>query len=178
MKTDKLLIIDLELACWKNKPPGEIIQIGLCLIDFSDRSMRHNAFYVRPKTDEISEFCTQLTGITAEMLTRLGHPLDEVLKSIQKYYPLKSVPVGAWGNDFQLIIDSCTDKDALGPDRLNLAIVHALIHKLPKSVGLDEALEMAQMKFFGTKHNAEDDAYNLGKLMLKLCGSQEIKIDV
>lgn len=172
MKTDKLIIIDLELACWEDKPPGEIIQIGLCLINFTDRTMRHNGFYVRPKQDEISEFCTNLTGITPDILKRLGHPLNETFNAIQKHYPLKSVPIGAWGNDFQKCLDQ-NIHDPLGSDRLNLAIVHAYMNRLSKSVGLDEALDMAHLKFIGKKHDAADDAFNLGKLMLHLWGENK-----
>ena len=63
------LYIDVELTCWAEPPPTgmkqEIIEIGLAEMDLNTLVIaREKACFVRPRMWDISDRCTQLTGIS------------------------------------------------------------------------------------------------------------------
>ncbi|GAM75544.1 hypothetical protein JCM19241_3456 [Vibrio ishigakensis] len=43
-------------------------------------------YYVKPEKDEVSLFCTELTGITPRKIEKQGRPLDSVIKSMIKNF--------------------------------------------------------------------------------------------
>ena len=55
MKYDKIAFFDLEMCCWENsKKIGEIIEIGLTLVDVNTKEIVKTAqYYVKPEKDEI-----------------------------------------------------------------------------------------------------------------------------
>jgi inhibitor of KinA sporulation pathway (predicted exonuclease) len=173
----KLIVVDLECTCWKEPThkTGEITEIGICLVDFTKNQIeRQNGYYVRPVVLDISNFCTELTGITKELLIEKGRYLDEVINTIKKEYPLKSVPWASWG-DFDRICfqNECINKGIEYPfskTHFNLKILHAIKEKLPKGVGMEKALEKYQMPLIGRHHSGKDDAYNTALLALKIIG--------
>jgi inhibitor of KinA sporulation pathway (predicted exonuclease) len=56
--------------------------------------------------------------------------------------------------------------DRFLPGFINLKSQYALLHRLPKEVGLIKALEYTEIEFEGSHHRAIDDAYNTAKLFL------------
>lgn len=62
-------VVDVEATCWAGSPPpgavSEIIEIGLTVVDLDagERVARHRIL-VRPVRSTVSEFCTELTGLT------------------------------------------------------------------------------------------------------------------
>ena len=82
MNYQKIVFFDLEMCCWNegDKSTGEIIEIGLAEVDLVKMEIIKRAqYYVKPENDEISRFCTELTGITPKTIKRQGRPLSEVL---------------------------------------------------------------------------------------------------
>jgi len=72
-KLDKIYIVDVEATCWEEKTPdgqiSEIIQVGIVEFDLPSGSISSKVGYnIRPQYSEVSEFCTELTGITPEEL--------------------------------------------------------------------------------------------------------------
>ena len=63
------IYIDVEQSCWTGPPPPgmrqEIIEIGVVEMDLQTLEItRERARFVRPRRWEISDRCTELTGIT------------------------------------------------------------------------------------------------------------------
>jgi len=84
----KVLIIDFELTCSEDnsitKENAEIIQIGLVEVMISDMSIRRTFMkYVNPENTDITEFCTNLTGITKK---QVKNKFINDLKSELKYF--------------------------------------------------------------------------------------------
>ena len=114
LKTDRILVLDLELTCGPEfkLDDREIIEIGLAVVDMKKRTIERNeGFFVKPDKTEVSEYCTHLTGITTQILKTQGHPLKEVLNTIKKTYSLSSSIWGAWGSDRDVIVRECRDKE-------------------------------------------------------------------
>ena len=105
LRTDVALVVDVEETCWDGPPPpdmsAEIIEIGIAELDMQELViMREASFLVRPVRSEVSDYCTVLTGHTAEDLRRNGRPYGEVLRSLAKTFgPSKKVTM-AWGDDW------------------------------------------------------------------------------
>lgn len=68
MNYNRVVCFDLEMCCWNENgvgTTGEIIEIGLAEIALDQQEIVKRAqYYVKPEKDEISLFCSQLTGIT------------------------------------------------------------------------------------------------------------------
>ncbi|MGO1052809.1 exonuclease domain-containing protein [Crossiella sp. CA198] len=64
-----LNVIDVEATCWPGTPPpgqvSEIIEIGLTVVNLATaQRLRKHRILVRPRQSAVSEFCTELTGLT------------------------------------------------------------------------------------------------------------------
>ena len=90
MNYTKLVCLDLEMTCWddgREPRTGEIIEIGLAKVNLNTQEIEKSSSYiVKPEHDEISEFCTQLTGHTQRIIDRQGRPLKDVLETVVKNY--------------------------------------------------------------------------------------------
>jgi len=172
MKTNRLIVVDLEATCIENQPVDfvqEIIQIGIAVyntkIGKTENSM---GFLVRPSNVDISEFCTNLTGITRKMLVDKGHPLHEVLNTIKKTYPIRARPWCSWGMYDRIQLQSeCSEKQIPYPfseNHFDLKSIYAISRGLSNGIGLQKAIEMEGMTFDGTPHSAMWDAFNTAKL--------------
>src|SRR5262245_16464592 len=74
MSQGLLNVVDVEATCWEGEPPpwrrearqvSEIIEIGLTVVDLAaGRRLARHKILVRPERSAVSEFCTELTGLT------------------------------------------------------------------------------------------------------------------
>mgnify|MGYP001222818964 CR=1 FL=1 len=77
-KLDEIIVVDIESTCWDRKTPdrlqeSEIIEIGVCVINVAELTITHNeGIFVLPQNSTISQFCTNMTTITQEMLNESG----------------------------------------------------------------------------------------------------------
>jgi len=80
-KLDKIIVVDVESTCWKGKPSegqiNEIIEVGLGIIN-------KQSYIVKPKLSIISNFCTELTSITQEMVDKGKE--DKYEKRVVRYF--------------------------------------------------------------------------------------------
>lgn len=178
----------------------EIIQIGLCKIkvdrirDFLNRNnikelndwsnyyenlvdlILHNFivekryYYVKPKYNPISKFCTNLTGITQEMVDN-ANPLYEVINTINKKYSFSNSIVATWGQFdlYQLKKES----DIIGANfnynhSIDVKKLYGVSRLLKHDIGLSKALDKENIKFVGKQHNAMYDAINTALLLIKI----------
>ena len=90
MNHNRVVCFDLEMCCWNDNGigrTGEIIEIGLAEIDLtSSEIVKRAQYYVKPEVDEVSQFCTELTGISRPKLDKQGRTLEEILSSMKKNF--------------------------------------------------------------------------------------------
>lgn len=172
MNFRRIVCFDLEMCCWddgRDPRTGEIIEIGVAAIDIYEGTITDRSqYYVLPEKDDISDFCTRLTGITQKRLDKQGKPLKEVLESMKERYGHHSI-YGAWGRDNLVIRKECEQKGLQMPfyEYLNLKTLFMINNRIKnKRFGMRKAMGMAGLEFEGTQHSGFDDAYNLARLTL------------
>lgn len=172
---DKIIVIDLEATCWGNDVPPEgsrtdILAVGICTLqvetgEITDKTL----WYVIPERSEISDFCTELTGITPELIREQGLTLSEVCERIRTLYePEKRMWAGYGSFDRIQLESQCREMNIpfpMGDTYLNIMPLFCAKQKVPGMRGLRRALRMLNEPFEGVQHNAADDAYNAAKVL-------------
>lgn len=114
MNYNRIVCFDLEMCCWNENgvgSTGEIIEVGLAEIDVEKGEIVKRAqYYVKPQQDEISPFCTELTGINQRKIDKQGRPLEHVLKSMIKNFGGANKIYASWGRDDQILHAECKAK--------------------------------------------------------------------
>ncbi len=175
MNHNRVVCFDLEMCCWNEDgvgTTGEIIEVGLAEIDLvKGEIVKRAQYYVKPETDEVSLFCSQLTGITPRKIEKQGRPLEEVLKSMVKNFGGTNKIYAAWGRDDLVLRQECLDKGIDTPfnEFINLATLFRIQNRLKdKRIGHKAAQESKGIEWEGRQHSGYVDAYNLAKLALTM----------
>ncbi|MFC1235721.1 exonuclease domain-containing protein [Vibrio sp. F74] len=175
MNYNRVVCFDLEMCCWNNDgvgTTGEIIEIGLAEIDLSTQKIvRRAQYYVKPERDQISEFCVELTGITSKTIQKQGRPLEDVFKSMVKYFGGPNKIYAAWGRDDLILKGECMEKGLDVPfhEYLNLATIYRIQNRVKdQRIGHRAAQESKGIEWEGRQHSGYVDAYNLAKLAFTL----------
>lgn len=172
----EILVIDLEATCWRTKPPKgqhqEIIEIGCMLVDTKRNNSYCNRTYLcRPVTSQVSEFCTELTSITPEMVA--GAPsVREQIEEIKKVYGNLSRKCWAsWGDfDRKLFFKQSLFggfEYPFGDRHINIKTMFSVLTGV-EDIPVSEALNYFKLPFEGTQHRAGDDAFNIAKIFCEL----------
>ena len=179
MKTNKIVIIDLECTCWNDKDRdfqtknAEIIEIGLTEYSRTENKiLAKKSFLVKPEFSEITDFCTGLTSITPEMVKDSPN-LRETLDLIVSQYRLREIMWGSWGYfDNKQLKRECKRKNIQNPfqDRnyMNLKAYVSMNQGWARAKGVENALKTLQMEFEGRAHRAIDDTYNIARILQKI----------
>lgn len=176
MSYSKIVCFDLEMCCWNDatetgKKTGEIIEIGICKIDLEKGTILKRAqYYVKPEKDEISPFCTELTGITQRVISKQGRPLADVIQTMIKNFGGSNSIYAAWGRDDQVLFNECKEKgiDLPFQNYLNIALLDRVKNRRSSKVNMTEVMKEYDLDFEGQLHSGADDAYNLARLCLKI----------
>ncbi len=175
MNYSRIVCFDLEMCCWNENgqgTTGEIIEVGLAEIDLNAQTIVKRAqYYVRPETDKISPFCTELTGITEKVIKKQGRPLADVVKSMLKNFGGPNKIYAAWGRDDEILRQECQQKQLTMPFRefVNLATLYRINQRIKdKRIGHRSAQEQLGIEWEGRQHSGYVDAYNLAKLAMKI----------
>ncbi|TWU49274.1 3'-5' exonuclease [Rubripirellula reticaptiva] len=173
---DVILVVDLESTCWEGSPPpgqtSEIIEIGLRTVDLKTLTRTEKrSFLVKPVLSEISEFCTELTTLTPDMLTDAGSLADAV-KVLKKEYGSKDRLWASWGDyDRRQFERVCKDLNVgypFGPSHLNVKSLFAAAMGSGHELGLDGAYKQLGLELEGTHHRGDDDAWNIAQILCRL----------
>lgn len=170
------LVIDIEATCYRTgEAPknfvSEIIEIGCVLLDANYKQIDQFRYYVRPNDDRISDFCTELTGITHSMLAG-GCSLKEIIKLLKDRVRLNDLEIKdlifcSWGEyDKNQFKRECAAKDIdypFGETHVNIKREYATAHKIA-GCGVSKALDISNRVFQGNPHRALDDAINIAIL--------------
>ncbi|WP_413284528.1 exonuclease domain-containing protein [Vibrio sp. MA40-2] len=175
MNYNRIVCFDLEMCCWNINgvgSTGEIIEIGLAEIDLvTQQIVKRAQYYVKPQHDEVSSFCTELTGITAKRIEKQGRPLDSVLKTMVKNFGGRNKIYAAWGRDDLVLSQECQQKGLSVPfqEYINLATLFRVQNRLKdKRIGHKQAQESKGIEWEGRQHSGYVDAYNLAKLAVTI----------
>lgn len=175
MNHNRIVCFDLEMCCWNENgvgTTGEIIEVGLAEIDLvKGEIVKRAQYYAKPEQDEVSLFCSQLTGITPRKIEKQGRPLEEVLKSMIKNFGGANKIYASWGRDDRILAQECQDKGIEMPFKefINLATLYRVQHRLKdKRIGHKAAQEAQNIEWEGRQHSGYVDAYNLAKLALTM----------
>lgn len=165
------IIFDLEATCWDTQMfdrEQEIIEIGAVKYSPYGEPLDEFQAFVKPVLHPgLSNYCTQLTGITQEDVNRAG-AFEKVIGQFLHWSENEAIPLAyaAWGKyDRELILAECArydlEDDWLDP-YLNLKQQYRDMKRLHGRIGLKSALNREKMEFVGDHHRALDDARNLG----------------
>lgn len=171
----EILVLDLEATCWPGRPPegqlSDIIEIGMAIVrfDFDTENFYYarldpESIFVKPGRSGISEFCTELTGITEEMVAG-GLPFVDAMEALRKW---KDTPWASWGDyDRNKIERDCSDlgiKYPLAYTHINVKTMWAVLNGY-EPTSLAEAVKIEGYKFIGENHRGSDDALNIALLL-------------
>ncbi len=173
-KLDKIIIVDIEATCWEGALPegmaNDIIEIGICLLDINTGEITDNrGILVKPERSVVSDFCTELTTITQDMLDKEGISFKDACKILKTEYESQSRAWASFGAyDLNQFKRQCTDLGIgypFGPSHINVKTLFALKKKLGHEQGMAGALALLEIPLEGTHHRGVDDAKNIAKIM-------------
>ncbi len=176
-KLDQILVVDIEATCWPGPPPdgqeSEIIEIGLCPLDVaSGEPLEKRSILVKPKNSKVSEFCTQLTGLTQKQVMNKGTTLEKACSLLEREYLSKKRLWASYGdydrNQFIRQCEAAKISYPFSPGHINVKSLVGLVHVLPYEVGLVRAMEMMDLEMEGQQHRGSDDAWNIARVLSML----------
>ena len=155
-RINQVLIIDVECTCWRDRivPRGqkqEIIQIGLCLFD-PQSCLLHGkrSIIVRPVRSSVSEFCTELTGITPEEAAR-GISFSLACHILKNEYLGQHRLWASWGDfDRKRFEKQCEwggIEYPFGDSHQNVRNLFSILLGLEEKVEIPDALNLLGMEF-------------------------------
>ncbi|MBW0270015.1 DNA polymerase III [Nocardia sp. MH4] len=175
-----LNVVDVEATCWAGAVPGgqcsEIIEIGLTVVDLGARQrVSRHGMLVRPARSTVSPFCTELTGLTQEQVDG-GVTFTEACRLLATEFASGSRPWASWGDyDRKHFLAQCAATGVRYPFRglhTNAKQVFAESYGLRKRPGMAGALQIAGLPLEGRHHRGEDDAWNIGALVVDVLGRE------
>jgi inhibitor of KinA sporulation pathway (predicted exonuclease) len=184
MKISKNInIIDVEATCWndeqeRNGQPNEVIEIGIAEVDLelADPIRQTSTIYIIPENSTISDFCTELTGITEETIKKHGISFNDAITKLKQEYRIHKRHWVSWGDYDKHQLKADCDRHNLVFNRVffkrhtNLKTMFGLLYGLPRELGVQEALKSLELNFIGIPHSGKDDAYNIARLFKNTLG--------
>uniref|UniRef100_A0A3B3DTH6 ERI1 exoribonuclease 2 n=1 Tax=Oryzias melastigma TaxID=30732 RepID=A0A3B3DTH6_ORYME len=194
-----LIVIDFESTCWreKNNYSQEIIEFPAVLLNTStgDIDSEFHTFVQPQEHPILSEFCTELTGIT-QVQVEAGIPLQICLPRFNRWLQSLQLEMGftfpnkqqtssasssaqklctfvTWSDwDLGVCLQyECKRKQLHKPDVLNNWIDLRSTYRMwynRKPKGLNGALQDLGLLFDGREHSGLDDAKNTARLAAKM----------
>lgn len=179
-KNTPFLALDLEL----NQPSNRIIQVGITL---GSRMQSQEEWLVRQwlldPEEPISEFITDLTGITNEDIATKAVPWEQMAHELGAIVAEKKPfmnPVTWGGGDSVELLASLKargiDFPYFGRRWVDVKTVHtflALTKGKNPTGGLRPSMARYKLQFIGEQHRADIDAFNTLRLFFRLMERQE-----
>jgi len=178
------LVVDLEATTSDDRslPPDEMetIEIGAVIVSAATlEPVDEFQSFVRPvRHPKLLPFCTQLTTIEQAMVD--GAPLfPEAFAALQaKLAGRYPVIFGSWGRwDRKQFQRDCTHHRApfhLAP-HWNVKLGFSQAQRLPKKLGMAQALAHCGLSLDGTHHRGIDDARNIARMLPWIVGPKALQ---
>ena len=179
-KADRALVVDVEATCWEGFPPkgetSEIIEIGVVPVDLMTHEIeRGESIYVLPERSTISDYCTDLTGISLNTMRDKGIKYVDAVRRLTEDYDSRKYTMISWGDYdremFWKMADLYMADYPFPPTHINLKYFFAIWLGMVNMVGLRKALEKLGMEFEGVQHCGRDDAYNTARIFVAMLDS-------
>jgi inhibitor of KinA sporulation pathway (predicted exonuclease) len=172
-------VVDVESTCWEGDPPAgqqsEIIQIGIARLQLDGLVVcSAESYLVIPRNSEVSSFCTELTGITPQMIKDRGLEFVQVCALLRQDWQSAQHMWASYGDYDRVMFDRHCEAEGtrqyypFGRRHLNVKTLTALALGLSSEVGMDVALQMLGMKLDGRHHDAMDDAKNIAHILRRV----------
>lgn len=170
---DQIIVVDVEATCWKGytAPEGqenEIIEIGVCLLDpRAGVVSEKRSIMVKPIESVVSEFCTELTGITQEEVDEHGLTFDAACHILEQEYNSRNRLWASWGAfDRKLFMAQSKRRSVRYPFSKKHANLKQVFHRAHgKRLPFAMALKAYEVEQLGSAHRGDDDAYNTAHLL-------------
>lgn len=179
----RLLVVDLELTCGPGVTADvqDIIEFAAIALDRAvpATSDQAESLFIRPERSAVTDFCTQLTGITPEQVATAPVFADQ-LDAIRDLADRSGARIWvSWGPDHTLLHRQCESRGL--PDPLG-HLGHADIRRLltgaifeltgalrPQGsgagVGLATAMKVLGLEPHGRQHSGRVDAFNAARVL-------------
>ncbi|MEO0595817.1 MAG: 3'-5' exonuclease, partial [Chloroflexota bacterium] len=122
---------------------------------------------IQPTESKLSDFCTELTGITQTMLDEEGVSFDDACAELVGDYDAKSRLWVSWGNyDRRMFQQQCERRGVEYPfadQHCNLKNLFANIYG--NRLGMKAALDKIKLPLKGRHHRGVDDAVNIASIL-------------
>jgi len=171
-------VVDVESTCWDGDVPEgqqtDIIEIGIVRVDTFNRTVGQafKSKLVLPMSSVVGDFCTELTGITAEEVSSGGVSLGEACTWLREEWKSHKIPWASWGDYDRVQFQRCCSRDGVpypfGRSHLNIKNLHAMMRGNSYSKGMKYALEDLGMVLKGQHHRADSDAHNIARILTTL----------
>jgi len=175
---DSIVVVDIEATCWeKGKQPkderSEIIEIGLCSLNIKTlESSEKTQLFIKPIQSNVSEFCTDLTGLTQAKLDKEGIAFVEACKIMQEKFNTKKRVWASYGDyDKTMFQNQCKDFGVDYPfnrRHINVKTYLPIVFGLTKELGMDKGLNVVGLPLIGVHHCGADDAWNISRILSEL----------
>lgn len=178
-QTKKFLALDLELT----QPSEKIIQVGVCVgsIEQPESEWIKRVWYLDPK-EPLSEFITQLTGITDQDIKQYAVSHEQLAQELSELIVAEQVFVNpvVWGggDSLELLAEFKTRNIEFKHfgrrwiDTKTFNIFLRLAEGKSPSGGLKSAMGGFKLHFKGEAHRADVDAYNTLRFFFFLINRQ------
>ena len=175
-RLDEILVIDVESTCWEGAQPhdqiSEIIEVGLCTVNIATlERTEKRSILVKPIRSKVSDFCTQLTTLTAEELAQ-AKTLNDALNILRSEYYSRTRLWASWGDydrkQFQRNCEAFGLNYPFGRGHLNVKTLYAVTMGLSRVTGLDIACKQLDLPMEGRHHRGVDDAWNIAAILCKM----------
>lgn len=178
LKATFVNVVDVEAACWLGHPPPgmekEIIEIGIATVGIDDapaKVTRRGTAIIKPRFSTISDFCTELTGITQAQANN-GKAFNWACKYFREKHETDKHPWASWGDyDRKAIRGQCERRGIPDPfdgqPHINLKSLFAQIRNT-KQMRLGSAIRLLGWLFEGRAHSGYDDSYNEARILIAM----------
>ena len=149
-----------------------VIEIGVCLLDAESgerNDIEPRPFYVRPARTPVTLFCTEMTGITQEMVDEQGISFAEACDLLQQTCKPKQRVWASYGDYDRQMFDRQCQREGVpypfGKSHLNVKTMVALLAGAKHEAGMAKVLARMGLPLEGRHHSGRDDAWNIAKIL-------------
>jgi len=184
----RILVIDLEATCWRGDPPAdetsEVIEVGNAVLHTGGLHVEPGPeILVRPTRSSVSEFCTELTTLSPQVLEKRGVSFPQALDALLAAHgELKATVWASYGEyDRRKLTEECQHHGIafpLGDTHLNVKRVVAIMAGWPRETGMMRAIRRLGLEPVerSTHHRGADDAVNIGRLLAVVLASSRERL--
>ncbi|MGH9552826.1 MAG: exonuclease domain-containing protein, partial [Terriglobales bacterium] len=148
-----------------------MIEFGLVTIDLRTMQVVRRISIPVVPVAKVSAYCTALTGWTDAKLRKQGVSLAAACHRLEKLGVKNRLCVTDSADELVTVRAQCERlgiESPFGHESLNIAAVFALFTQQTRNLSLTEMLAHLGLTFEGRLHSGVDDAFNIGRLFIKL----------